>query len=123
MIKSVLKSSVAATALLLAACGQSEQTNSEAATEAEAPAAMVKAQLGAWGVDLSARNESVKPGDNFFDYASGTWVDNFEIPADRNNYGAFTVLAELSRDRNKVIIDDLKSGTFEEGTVEQKISD
>lgn len=123
MMKSVLKSSVAATALLLAACGQGEQTNSDKASEAEMVAPVVKAELGTWGVDLTARNESVKPGDNFFDYASGTWVDNFEIPADRNNYGAFTVLAELSRDRNKVIIDDLKSGTFEEGTVEQKISD
>jgi len=123
MIKTVLKSSVAATVLLLAACGQNEQSNGETATEAEAPAVMAKAQLGTWGVDLTARKESVKPGDNFFDYASGTWVDNFVIPADRNNYGAFTVLAELSRDRNKTIIDELSAGTFEDGTVEQKISD
>ncbi len=127
MIKSILKSSVAATALLLAACGQGDTTSEKSSTEShdstgtEAP--KVKAQLGAWGVDLTARKESVKPGDNFFEYASGTWLDTFEIPSDRNSYGAFTVLAELSRDRNKIIIDELKSGTFEDGTVEQKISD
>lgn len=124
MIKTVLKSSVAATALLLAACGQSENgSNTTAKTEAEAPAVMVKAELGDWGIDLSARKESVKPGDDFFQHANGMWLDTFEIPADRSNYGAFTVLAERSRDRIKNIIDELKAGTFEEGTPEQKISD
>jgi len=124
MIKTVLKSSVAATALLLAACGQNEQNGeSTAPVEADASEAMVKAELGDWGVDLSARKESVNPGDNFFTYASGTWMDTFEIPEDRSNYGAFTVLAERSRDRTKAIIDELTSGTFEDGTVEQKIGD
>ena len=123
MIKSVLKSSVAATALLLAACGQNEQTNSDAATEAEAPVVMAKAELGAWGVDLTARKESVTPGDDFFAYANGAWLDVFEIPADKSNYGAFTVLGDRSRDRAKAIIDDVTSDTFEQGTVEQKIGD
>ena len=124
MIKTVLKSSVAAAALLLAACGQNEENNTTAATtESEAPMVAAKAELGAWGVDLTARKESVKAGDNFFQYASGSWLDTFEIPADKSNYGAFTVLGDRSRDRAKAIIDDVTAGSFEQGTVEQKIGD
>jgi len=122
MLKTILRSSVAATVLLLAACGNSEDTQKSEAKE-QSVAAAVAPELGAWGVDLTARKESVKPGNDFFRYASGTWLDTFVLPADRSNYGAFTALAERSRDRTKAIIDDLAAGTFEDGSVEQKISD
>jgi len=122
MMKAILRSSVAASVLLLVACGNAEEKNGNAADEQVVTVAAAP-ELGTWGVDLTARKESVKPGDDFFRYANGSWLDTFEIPADRNNYGAFTVLTERSRDRNKIIIDDLKAGIFEEGSVEQKIGD
>ncbi|WP_286830551.1 MULTISPECIES: M13 family metallopeptidase [Kordiimonas] len=123
MIKAVLKSSVAATALLLAACGNGEQSNDTPANEQVVAKAEVKPELGSFGVDLTAQKESVKPGDNFFEYMNGTWLDTFELPADRTNYGAFTVLAERSRDRTKAIIDEVTAGDFPQGSVEQKIGD
>ena len=127
MIKTILKSSAAATALMLAACGEmdsaAENAGAGESATTEAAVAVAKAELGEWGVDLSARKESVKPGDDFFTYASGSWLDTFEIPADRSNYGAFTVLGDRSRDRAKSIIDDVTTGTFEQGSVEQKIGD
>ncbi|WP_288452507.1 transaldolase [uncultured Microbacterium sp.] len=42
---------------------------------------------------------SVKPGDDFYDYANGTWAKNTPIPADKSNYGAFNILDDLSRER------------------------
>jgi putative endopeptidase len=39
-------------------------------------------KFGNWGVDLSARDTSVKPGDSFFDYANGGWYKTAVIPAD-----------------------------------------
>ena len=66
-----------------------------------------EAELGSFGVDLTARNEAVKPGDDFFMYASGTWYDNYELPADKTRYGAFTGLAERSEEQVKNIIDGL----------------
>ncbi|MFC4349126.1 M13 family metallopeptidase [Kordiimonas lipolytica] len=123
MIKAVLKSSVAATALLLAACGNSEQSNDAPANEQVVAKADVTPELGSFGVDLTAQKTSVKPGDNFFEYMNGTWLDTFELPADRTNYGAFTVLAERSRDRTKAIIDEVTAGDFPQGSVEQKIGD
>jgi len=40
-------------------------------------------------------------------YASGTWYDNYELPADKTRYGAFTGLAERSEEQVKNIIDGL----------------
>src|SRR3546814_11290363 len=38
----------------------------------------------------------VDPGADFFDYVSGTWAQNTEIPSDRSSYGSFLVLRDLS---------------------------
>lgn len=122
-MKFFLKTSVAAVALMAAACSDNQQTNTTedgAATVAEAAA---KPELGTWGVDMTAAKPDVTWGDNFFVAANGTWLDTFEIPASRTGYGAFNVLADRSRDRVKAIIDDLAAGSFEPGSIEQKISD
>ncbi|MFT7568786.1 MAG: putative endopeptidase, partial [Pseudoalteromonas distincta] len=66
-----------------------------------------KAELGSFGVDLTARNEAVKPGDDFFMYASGTWYNNYEMPADKTRYGAFSGLAERSEGDVKAIIEEI----------------
>lgn len=82
-----------------------------------------QAELGAWGVDLTAMDTSVKAGNDFFRYANGTWLDTFEIPADKSRYGAFIILRDRSDERVKTIIDELAAESFEAGTIEQKISD
>jgi len=46
------------------------------------------------GLDISAMDPSVKPGDDFFTFANGSWLKRTEIPADRSNYGAGAILAE-----------------------------
>ncbi|NVJ58753.1 MAG: M13 family metallopeptidase [Gammaproteobacteria bacterium] len=64
-------------------------------------------ELGAFGVELDARDLNVKPGDDFFMYAGGTWYNNFEMPADKTRFGAFDKLADRSEAQVKAIIDDL----------------
>ncbi|QIR15591.1 M13 family metallopeptidase [Shewanella aestuarii] len=105
MKKSLIAIAMAST--FLSACGSSDVNNADANTTITAPAA--KAELGNFGIDLTARNENIKPGDDFFMYASGTWYDNFEMPADKTRYGAFTALAERSEVQVKEIIDDITS--------------
>lgn len=46
-------------------------------------AAAANARFGRWGVDLSSRDTSVKPGDDFERFASGKWLDTHDIPADQ----------------------------------------
>lgn len=43
--------------------------------------------FGKWGVDLDARDTSVKPGDNFDKYANGAWFARTEIPSDQSSAG------------------------------------
>lgn len=110
-----MKKSIIAVALstaLLTACGnqQSQTVNTvKQQTMSANDAVQGKAELGNFGVDLTARNLNVKPGDDFFMYASGTWYDNYQMPADKTRFGAFTALAERSEKQVKAIIDDIVS--------------
>lgn len=61
-----------------------------AATDAAAGAedgSLKPLTFGSWGVDLSARDTSVKPGDDFDKYANGAWFARTEIPADQASAG------------------------------------
>ncbi|WP_282167344.1 M13 family metallopeptidase [Shewanella japonica] len=102
---------IALASTFLSACGSSDvkvnDTNKAEATVTKAT--NTHAELGDFGIDLTARNEAVKPGDDFFMYASGTWYNNFEMPADKTRYGAFTALGERSEKQVKEIIDDIAS--------------
>src|SRR5437868_3938542 len=51
------------------------------------------------GIDLSWMDKSVKPGDDFFSYADGSWVKNTPIPPDRPRIGGFWI-ADLQREKN-----------------------
>ena len=79
--------------------------------------------LGTFGVDLTARKESVRPGDDFFHYANGTWLDTFDIPADRIRWGAFDILRDQSDERVRVLIEELAAGDHAAGSAEQKVGD
>jgi len=95
----------AATGLALAATVA--HADQPATTTATAPAA--KPTYGTYGFDTAGMDASVKPGDDFYEYANGTWLKNTPIPADKSNYGAFTVLDELSQKRTREILDGAKT--------------
>ncbi|MFL6829637.1 MAG: M13 family metallopeptidase [Sphingomicrobium sp.] len=63
-----------------------------------------KAQLGTWGVDLAARDPSIKPGDDFQKYASGTWLTKTDIPADKPEVGSFYEVFDLTQDQLKALV-------------------
>jgi putative endopeptidase len=75
-----------------------------AAAAQAAPAA--RPQIGTFGFDLAGMNRSAAAGDNFYAFANGNWDRRTEIPADRSNYGMFTVLADLSSERTRTILDE-----------------
>ncbi|MBS0471465.1 MAG: M13 family metallopeptidase [Proteobacteria bacterium] len=69
-----------------------------------AVAATPKATIPPWGFDLTGMDRSVKPGDDFFEYANGAWYKRTEIPADRTSIGSFQELNILSEKRMKDIV-------------------
>jgi putative endopeptidase len=62
-------------------------------------------RLGVWGFDLSGRDTSVTPAQDFYEYANGTYLKTLEIPADRSRFGAFDALNELSQKRMHAVLD------------------
>jgi len=71
-----------------------------------APAATPKPQYGSFGFDTAGMDTGIQPGNDFYGYANGTWAKTTPIPADKSNYGMFSVLDDLSRDRTRQIIDE-----------------
>ena len=63
------------------------------------------AEIGTFGFDTSGMDTTVLPGNGFYDFANGTWARNTPIPPDRSNYGMFTMLDDLSKERTRKIIE------------------
>ena len=96
----------AASALALtAAIAHAQQPAPSTATPAPATA---KPTYGSYGFDAAGMDRSVKPGDDFYFHANGTWAKHTPIPADKSNYGSFNTLDELSRARTRAILETAK---------------
>ena len=127
----------AAAIALLTACGQGKaSTDTAELTVAEAPVINADGKYvtaeglelstpdtwGQWGVNLDNVKTGVNPGDDFFVYVNGKWLDTFEIPSDRTRYGSFTLLAEKSEQRVRKIIDELAAAKPDPATLEGKVA-
>ena len=66
-----------------------------------------KPQLGSFGVDLSSRDTAVKPGDDFNRYASGHWIDTYQLKDYESSYGSFNELRDRAEDQVHTLIDGL----------------
>lgn len=62
--------------------------------------------FGDWGFDMAGRDTSVAPGDDFYRFANGLFLDALEIPSDRTRYGAFDMLRELSDNRMRALVEE-----------------
>ena len=89
-------------------------------TTAEAPRGA--AAIGAFGIDLTGRDESVHPGDDFFRYANGRWFDTTEIPADRTSWGTFAILRDKADRDQRVIIEEVALAGGPPGSNRAKIA-
>ena len=90
-------------------------------TDAQKMADLAK-PYGTWGFDTTGMDTSIKPGDDFFDYASGKALAKMTIPGDDVGYGSFNKLADLSELRLKVLVTDLAGRRGLTGD-DQKIAD
>jgi predicted metalloendopeptidase len=75
------------------------------------------------GIDLAGIDHSVKPGDDFFAYANGTWIKNTEIPADKSSYGPDAILIEKTREQVRGLIQNAAKGHPKPGSDAQKVGD
>ena len=104
----------ASASALLAACVTSAPMDKKAA----APPAH-----GSFGVDTAGMSTAVAPGDNFYRFVNGTWLEKTEIPADRSSYGMFTKLAEEASRRTRTLIEEAASTNAPAGSEVRKLGD
>ena len=81
-------------------------------------------KFGTWGIDLSAMDKSVKPGDDFYMYVNGAWYKNAVIPPDRVSTGVSDDIEISTENRLKAIVAALAAKPYDSlGTDEKKLRD
>src|SRR5439155_16580905 len=75
------------------------------------------------GIDPSHIDTSVKPGDDFYRYANGTWLKTTEIPPDRASVGVFSLLDNVANQRTSALIEQVAKSNPRPGTGPRKIAD
>ena len=88
-----------ASMLVLGSTAFAQSTPSAEAVTKDGP------QLGTFGIDTDGMDKSVAPADDFYLFANGKWAAETAIPADKSNYGMFTALDDLSKDRVKIVLE------------------
>jgi putative endopeptidase len=69
-------------------------------------AAAVEAATKTRGADVAGMDKTVHPGDDFYRYANGGWMDATSIPPDRSSYGGFSILEEEVNKRTAALIQE-----------------
>ena len=75
------------------------------------------------GIDVKNFDTTVRPADDFYQYANGGWMANNPLPAAYSRYGTFEKLMEENTMRLKDILDEMQSRSFASGSTEQKLND
>ncbi|GAA4016379.1 M13 family metallopeptidase [Hymenobacter fastidiosus] len=119
----------AASGLTLWGCATSKTT--APATTAVTPAAVNPTALAneapvlkGVGLDMANADKSVAPCDNFFQYASGTWLKNNPIPAAESRWSSWNLLINQNEAVMRQILDDAAANrTATKGSNRQKVGD
>jgi putative endopeptidase len=70
-----------------------------------------KPMYGTWGVDLTSRDLTVKPGDDFNKFANGAWEKRTTIPADQASAGVGYDVFNRSQDQLRTLIETADAST------------
>ncbi len=74
-------------------------------------------------IETGFMDSALKPGDNFFMYVNGKWIDTAKIPATESSIGAGLEVYNKTKERLHNILDSLSKGTFDKGSIEQAVGD
>jgi len=80
-------------------------------------------QIPPFGIDLTAMDPAVRPGDDFYRYVNGHWLATVTIPADQASWGTFAILAEKSQREVQELIESAAKAQASAGSLSQKIGD
>ena len=75
------------------------------------------------GVFIQNMDKAVRPQDDFYRFVNGQWLAVTEIPSDRSNYGAFTLLQEGAEHNLRQILEESAAASAAKGSETQKVGD
>ena len=73
------------------------------------------------GIDKNNMNLSVKPGDDFYEFAAGGWKKNHPLTDEYSSYGQFHYLNENARKQIRTLIETFAASNEPQGSEKQKI--
>ena len=75
-------------------------------------------------INKSDMDISVKPGDDFYQYASGTWIKNNPVPAKETRWGSFNKLRDFNINAVKTLVTTAAANKkAAPGSVEKRVGD
>jgi putative endopeptidase len=88
-----------------------------------APTSAAAPKFAPWGVDLTAADAAVKPGDDFWAYVNGGWDQRTQIDPQRTFAGIDSVLNDQIDIDVRSIIEDMAKDPTANGPIGQQIGD
>jgi len=67
-------------------------------------------KYGTWGFDLAGMDKATRPGDDFFRYANGAWLDRTPIPADKPGVSLRLYESDMTEARQHAILEAAAKG-------------
>jgi putative endopeptidase len=86
-----------------------------------ADTATAKPQYGTWGFDRAGADTATKPGDDFFRYANGTWLDHTPIPPDKPAVSLRLAMTDLTEQRLHQLMESAAQSKAPAGSLEGKV--
>lgn len=74
------------------------------------------------GLDLTNLDKTVRPADDFYQFATGGWQKLHPLPAAYSRFGSFDMLQEDNNKRINSILSDLQKKKYKKGTTEWKLA-
>ena len=103
-------------AVALIACDVVKETTEEIATDA------VTSAIGQT-IDVDYMDASVRPQDDFFMFANGTWTKNNPVPASESRWGSFNELDQANKTKLTKILEAAQKSNAEKGSTDQLLGD
>ncbi|GAP73097.1 hypothetical protein SAMD00024442_6_67 [Candidatus Symbiothrix dinenymphae] len=75
------------------------------------------------GIEVSNLDTTAIPGDDFYRFACGGWMDSHPLEAQYARFGTFDAMGEKSKEQVRTLIDEISQKENAQGTVAQKIGD
>ena len=73
------------------------------------------------GIDKANMDLSVKPGNDFYQYAAGGWIKRHPLTPEFSRYSQFDELQENNQKQLREMIEQFANNTYPQGSLQQKI--